>query len=250
MQSRLFLALAVACSACTQFPGQHVAIPVEAQGRRSSKAVTPSGLIVRGDELTHYSSRYFGALLVTFENRTPDWARVERVSLDFPSVPHNDGIFIPWGDDLASWSSATEQRNALRDANTEAALGGLALGGLVAAAVGGRGPAGRVGGVVALTSVTALLASSNQESLSGPQRAEPFGAGHLLNVPFSIPPGLFVRKWIVLNTRSGLPCIVSEIISYDVAGRGTERVELSFRSTSTRSDWQSDVCPEDEPVHR
>jgi hypothetical protein len=251
MWSKLFLVLAFACADCTQFPGQHAAIPVDAQGHLGASEATPSGLIVRGDELTRYSSRYFGALVVTFENRTADWVRVERVSLDFQSVPHNDGIFIPWGDDLASWASATEQRDAIREANADAALGVLALGGMVAATAGGRGPAGRVGGVVALGSIVALAANHDEAGLSGALQAQPFGEGHLLTVPFSVPPGLFVRKWIVLNTRgTGLPCLASVLISYDVVGRGTERVELSFRSGSTRSEWQADVCPQDEPANR
>lgn len=240
------LAFVLACTGCYGIQGQHVAIPVDAQGRLATTQTTPSGLIVSGDELSHDSSRYFGALSVTFENRTADSIRVDRVALDFPSIPHNDGIFIPWGDDLASWANATAERDAIRLNNTNAALSAVALGGMAVATAQGRGPARHFGGLVPLSNVSMVAVNDDAGDLGGAQRMQPFGEGHLLTVPFSIPPGLFAKKWIVINTRgSGLPCITSAVVTYDVAGRGTERVELGFRSPGMGSQWQSNICIDD-----
>jgi hypothetical protein len=61
---------------------------------------------------------------------------------------------------------------------------------------------------------------------------------HLLSVPFSIPPGLFIKRWILLSTPDNPPggCIDSMVLSYETSDHATGRVLLSFKIPA--SPWQ------------
>jgi hypothetical protein len=76
---------------------------------------------------------------------------------------------------------------------------------------------------------------------------------HLLALPFSVPPGLFTKRWLLLNTRGArTPCIRQVLLDYDVQRGGLasgaaqvgsrERVLLKFRYAGDRSSWQAPVC--------
>ena len=240
---------------CASIENAHPARPISPDGRLSKNRETAAGLVVTGEELEELSSTYFGVLAFTFENPTNEWVRIENIILDFGSQARNASIAVPWGEEIVSWEQATSQRNAIRHANTATLLGMLMVGGFVAARAGGRTTA-PVGGVVGLAAVSGLVARSLADRTS----ALTFPPAHLFATPFSVPPGLFSKKWVLLNgpTTPEVGCIQSVVLEYDTR-RGRERVHLQFRpsrpaedsrATSqvplpplpSRSDWQKVAC--------
>jgi len=236
---RFFVVLSsLLAASCATVANQHTARPISADGQPSASFETASGLTISGEELEELSSRHFGVLAVTFQNPTNDWLRIDGVHLDFGSEARNQSIFVPWGEEILSWELATSQRIAIERANTTTALSMLAMGGSIAAGLGRRSAVGVVGGMVALGSVTALWAKALEESTT----AATFPPAHLFATPFSVPPGLFAKKWVLLNgpKTADAGCVASLHMDYEVAGKGRERVYLRFSRNG--SEWHSAAC--------
>ena len=224
-------------SACATVANTHTARPISADGATSGNP-NASGMTVSGEELEEVSSPHFGVIAVTFENPTSGWVQIDDVQLDFGSDAKNQNVFIPWGEQITSWELATSQRIAIRRVNTENVLGMLAIGGAVAAGLGRRSAVGAVGGLVALGSMGALWA----QAVNNNTTAAMLPPAHLLATPFSVPPGLFAKKWVLLNSvsTSAGGCIGSVKIDYTVNGKGRERVWLPFSRGG--SEWQGSTC--------
>lgn len=237
--------LVVGGAACASVQSRYIATPVDASGNRTGAKTTASGLVVSGEELRAYSSQHFGLVEVTFENWTNEWVHVERLALDFGGAEVTEGVFLPLGADLEAWHQATVQRNDIRDTNAETALGALlALGMLVAVAADAAGEheLAAAGGAVTLGAATTSVIRDQGDRVERAEGAHLLPESHLLAVPFAIPPGLFAKKWVLLNTRSAAtPCITSMLIDYDVE-RGNERVLLPFRRRRDALEWQTSAC--------
>jgi hypothetical protein len=244
----LGMGLLVGCAHVAKGPA---AKPIDAQGRLSESPKTAMGLLINGREVTRLSSRYFGFLELTFRNETSQWIRISHINLGFGSPAKDQSVFVPWGTDIDSWFSATEQRNAVRAANADLALGLITAGGAVAAGASKGGSARAVGGLVAVGGLAALTARAAEASVAAAE--SPFSGSHLLAVPFAIPPGLFAKRWIVLNTpaRPASGCIESLLLDYTNDRGARERVWLEFRHPDGRSEWQQQVCPKEmQPVRQ
>ena len=232
--------------ACAGIPSQYYATPVDAEGRAISVLKTKSGLIVSGQELADYSSRNFGLVELTFENATSEWIRIRSLELDFGDEARNRDTFLPEGSDLDSWYLATTQRNDVRGTNSATALGALlALGEVVAVvgAVSGDRKVAAAGAAVALGSATGLSVTALHDRDERAERVRMLPRSHLLALPFSVPPHLFAKKWLLLNTRDdSTPCVNSLLIDYDLETREHERVSLTFRQPLDASEWQRDAC--------
>jgi hypothetical protein len=72
-----------------------------------------------------------------------------------------------------------------------------------------------------------------------------FPRSHLFATPFSIPPGLFAKKWVLLHgpKAPGSDCISTIEFDYDAA-KGRERIRLHFDRSG--SEWQSAACGKSE----
>jgi len=116
----------------------------------------------------------------------------------------------------------------------------------------GEEPAARAAGgfatLAAMTALTATVMESRAESTEG---SPIFEGSHLLAVPFDVPPGLFVKRWLVVNTPADptLGCLTNLVLTYELADKSSHRVALSFRNTNAPSEWQANVCAP-EPVGR
>ncbi len=228
---------ALCLASCATIESAHPARPISSDGLPLQTRETPSGLVVSGEELDELSSPYFGVLAFTFMNPTNDWVRIDNVALDFGSKPRNDSIVLPFGEEIASWELATSQRNAIRRANTSTLLSALMIGGAVTAAAGGRSTVGRIGGLVALGAVGGLWA----QAIADKTTAVTFPPAHLFATPFSVPPGLFSKKWVLLNgpKTSDAGCISAVAVEYDTS-KGREKVKLHFGRSG--SSWQNAAC--------
>lgn len=206
----------------------------------------PSGLALSSEELRTYASAYFGMVEITFENKTAEWIHIDRVSLDFGGGAKSDAVVLPDGADLDAWYEATQQRNDIRDTNAATALGALFAVGQAAAVVGalsGEREVAAAGGALALGTATAALIDAQDRRVQRAEGVRLLPQSHLSSVPFAVPPGLFTKKWVLLQTRSrAAPCINTMLLDYDTRERGRERALLTFRTDFDSSEWQRSSC--------
>jgi hypothetical protein len=217
------------------------------QPSREAPPKAPETLAISAGERDDLSSTFFGAIDFTIENAGETWAEIDQLELDFGTPDKNRSVLIPWGTDIQLWDAAILERNGIREANRETAMALFALAGAVGRSAHPRGTAGRIGGVVAVGALAGLLASRPSEghALGGSASDERFPSDALLNLPIRVPPGLFVKRRLLLNTaRYPLGgCIDSLILSYRVSRPGgapeSHRVRATFK---TPSEWQTLSC--------
>lgn len=221
-----------------------MARPFDAQGQLSSEDATPSGLVISGGEIDAYASEQFGVVEVTFENRSTEWIRVEQIRLQF-GRERDSVVHTPGGADLEAWYAATLQRNNIRNTNYATALGALFLIGesiAVAGALSEEREVKDAGTALALGSASVALIEGQIARTESAERVGSVPQNHLLAVPFAVPPGLFTKKWVLLHTQAGAPCIRAMVLDYQLEGRGREHVALTFRRGNEDSDWQKEAC--------
>jgi hypothetical protein len=229
---------------CASVPNREPAVPIDARGNPAPATTMGSGLRVSGEELRDLSSAYFGVLEVTFENPTAEWVRVDRVTLDFGSPAKNSAIVIPAGKDLEAFVASTEQRNAVRRINRQTAFALTALGGALVAGLSPTPGPSIAGGTVAVTSLSALAIDSHAESVDTAEHVARLPASHLLAGALTVPPGLFVKRWLVLQSKqaSMTECIGSVTLAYELGNASRERVLLTFKRQDRESEWQNAAC--------
>ena len=252
-------------------------VPVDLANRPIATAAS-SPLLVSALEASTYSTRNVGLVEVTFENRTPVWKQVDRVAVEFGSPANDQSVKIASGNEIGAWTRVMIIRatpGGGRDTTAIEALVswrvppdtiGAWLGqqqGVAAASAGAPAPAGPVAaasvagapapaGPVAAASVAGAsapagpVAAASVAGASAPagpvpstaQAAPSYPDQHVLTVPFSIPPGLFMKRWILLSTPDNPPggCIDSMVLSYETSEHSTGRVLLSFKIPATP--WQ------------
>jgi hypothetical protein len=237
---RAFLLFGWAVCGCATISSAELAVPVDERGKLSKSKVTASGLRVSGEELSALASPYFGALEITFENQSSNWVHVQGVHLDFGGEAHNRTVLIPWGEDIRSWYESTLQRNEIREANRELALGAVELTGLLAAGFAKDGLR-KAGGLVAAGALGTAVADAAVGAAQSAENVHIFPDNHLLAGPFGVPPALFAKRWIVLNTQDAAKasCIDRVLITYEFPDRRYERVLLKFKRPT---EWQRDAC--------
>jgi hypothetical protein len=245
--------VALACAACASVHPGNLAVPVGASADPSDPfRLTRLGLVVSGEELTDFSSQYFGAVELTFENRTDRWVRIQRVALDFGGKARNDLVYLPWGNDLLRWHEAASQKLAIDSYNRQVFLGTLALVGAVTEVAGAvaRSPgAVRAGAAVSLGATTALAADEVVSGARAVERGPLAPEDHLFAGGFAVPPGLFTKRWVLLNTtdHQRVGFIRTMDIEYQSEAGINERVRLLFRQPYCTSEWQKDVCRRSTP---
>ena len=244
----LALGLLMGITGCASLSYENYGHAIDARGHLSPSKTTPAGLVFSAAEATELSNDYTGFVGLDIENRSADWIRIQTMNVSFGGPQKDRAVFVPVGDDLASWQRATVQRNTVRELNTEMALDAVAVSAaVVSAAAGHRRPAGAaaaaVGAVAGAASVGRDIAKGVEAATAAPMYPET----HLLATPFTIPPGLFTKRWIVLSTpgRGNHPCIDSMLLDYTLEDGRRERVWLTFRPYVGRSEWQSDVCTQE-----
>jgi hypothetical protein len=240
--------LVVGVAGCAEISSGPQGTSVDALGRPSLEAAKAAPLQVSAGEVSSMSSQYFDEIEFTFENPSGKWIRVEQVALDFGSQQNNQAVYFPWGTQLKSWADATSQRNAIKDANYASMLALLGVGGALVSAAAPRGADGLhvLGGIASLGAVATMLAANVKAEAGAVDSGPHFGGDHLFAGPFDVPPGLFVKRWLVINTpdRTALRCLTSVTMTYALADKTSHRVALVFRRIE--SPWQKNVCPHQE----
>jgi hypothetical protein len=242
-----FIALVVSVlgAGCASIhPGEY-ALPLDRLHYEGPR--TGLGLVISSRELNRMATPTIGTVEVTFENTTPEMIHIERVGLDFQNEAANQLVATPPDGDARAFAQAIAHRDAIELTNRKRALAGVAVAGEVMASVGSHhhdsSAVGAVGAMLALGAFVALAAAEVEEENDSLERVSFAPEDHLLVVPFAIPPGAFVRRWIALTTAAPeIPCLTSAILSYETTSGGRERVRIRIREGVAGSMWQSARC--------
>lgn len=230
-------------SACETIQSGNLAIPLDARGKALTTESTVTGIVVSGQELPNLSSPLFGALEITFENRSSHWAHLHSIQLRFGPEALDRAVFLPTGYDLSAWSQAALRRDAIRRNNTELALAFISAAALMAGHERSR-TIGAASGLVAITSLSALALTATDDLGGCSPGGASVPADHLLSGPISVPPGLFSKRWVVLHTpdQKATGCMRYVQIGYRLDDGRPEYVLLEFRGKYVQSEWQADAC--------
>lgn len=217
-------------------------VPLDAQNQ-PAPAAAPTPLLVSAREASTYSTPYVGLVEVTFENHTAVWKQVDRVAVDFGSPAKNQSVTIASEEGINAWQRAVNIRMlSVGGAGGATAIESLGLGVAVDAfGVSAGQPPGQQQRVAAAPVAGAPAVGPDPGAVPP---APTYPDQHLLTVPFSVPPGLFTKRWILLSTPDKPPggCVDSMIVSYETHDHETGRVFLPFKVPG--SGWQ----PACEPV--
>lgn len=158
-------------------------------------------LVVSAKLNSMMSGDYFGMLEFTFENRSEEWVHIKEVRIEPEMSKGQEYVTVLAGEKLNQWYNSTMARNAISQHN--AAIGaGLLMGvGAVAAGRGNNSTTQVAGKVLATAALGSLTLQSLNKTLDRIEGAQIFPHSHIYHGETYVPPGLFVRKWLVLNTR-------------------------------------------------
>ncbi len=247
---RTLACLILATAGCATIASGPYGAHLDAAGKPSAEAEKAAKLKISASEVTAMSSRYFAEIEFTLENPTAQWVRVEKVALDFGGEKANQSVSFPWGAQLENWAEATHYRNLVRQINDAMALELIGAGAAVlsmSAAHGHGGGSARVAGGLATMAVVAGIAGGVAASTEAGSVAASFGGQHLFAVPLEVPPGLFVKRYVVVNTPddANQPCLANVVLAYELADHTTHRVALTFRTIDDERaslEWQRQAC--------
>ncbi|HTU61500.1 MAG TPA: hypothetical protein VMF89_23755, partial [Polyangiales bacterium] len=199
----------------------------------SDQLIQNSGLRISGTQVNVMSSEHFGMAVVTFENLGSRWRRVSNVRISLSPRTLNERVIVPAGLELEAWVDATLTRNYLFMRETALALSTLGFGDWIRRVTRDRRTPEQQSG---LPTITALQAQGSP--------ARTYLPDHLLEAPVTVPPALFAKRWIVLNTPPDLGvCIRGIVLDFDVDSGEHEQVWVPFDIEG--SAWQAQTCPKE-----
>ena len=224
-------------------------------GYNEDEYLTSLGLLISAEIDTIMSNRNFGFIRITIENTSDKWIRINKASLSFGSKIINNNVRFVSGNQLSYYLDAVkflEKEKNKVIAQNQAAWTGFAAG-LAATAATVNNSSGQSSQYNSSLSINLGLINSlsisqmikNRKKLKS---SEIFPKGHLLHKDFVIPPGLFVRKWIVFNTtkHEKIGFLQKAFFRYKSKKGRTEKVVLFLRDKGTsdvnfKDNWMSDV---------
>lgn len=232
---------------CASVHEANYAAEVVDNGTMVKTGTTGLGLLISGEENQKMASRNFGVIEFTFENTTDKWVRINKISVDFGDEAKNSSIFITSGRDIDIWKESIMIRNRIDEYNMNLFLGTLAVLGTAAAVGSNNQSVQNAGAAAALGAFSSLAVRDFLQYRDKIQGTAIFPSGHLFSDGFNVPPGLFVKKWILLNSRNhkDIGFINKIFLTYETDDKKSETVRLVFRERYRdiphTSSWQNDI---------
>jgi len=244
--SRVFLLLIsiVFFSSCASIHSDYYGNEVRKDGSLSNDKKTDMGLVISVEEDIDMSSAYFGMLYFTFENKTQNWIRIKNIRIDFKSDAVNPNVRFTSGYDLKAWYASIIKKKQISEFNRQMFLGTMSVIGGIMATTSGNKTARAIGATAFMGAMTSLSVDEYRKSLDRVQKTKIFPENHLFYNQFVVPPGLFQKKWLVLNSanhkKTGYLSYL--YIVYKTMDGKEETVRLQFRSPyHGYSQWQKDM---------
>ena len=176
------------------------AVPVNQQGQELDERQTPLGLVISCKKDRVYSDDIFTFLNITLENKSDQWIRIREAYVDFGKQSYNQNIMITSGQDVAIWYEAAEERIRIQEFNLGVFLAVLGTVGAIAAHSDSDGLAA-MGALTHLGAVTSLTVMDIKSNIREIESTKIFPENHVLAGDVGVPPGMFVRKFILFHTK-------------------------------------------------
>jgi hypothetical protein len=232
--------LATLAGGCASVKSGEYAKPIQTNGQMATAPMTPAGLLISGTEVESLSSPYFGLVEITFENPTGEWIHIDAAKVTF-AVPPEEAV-ISTAPEIAAWERAIRQRSTIRRVNINTPLALLAIAGAAGSVLSPNRSIALAAGGVSVSAGAALVGKEVAEVSRDAEGVARLPETHLMGGPFAVPPGLFVKKWLLVYTRRDVArrCVDRMTLSYQPAPARWEHVVLSFKVRS--SEWQPQAC--------
>ncbi len=185
----LLLATSFLISCATTHPGKMG----EQLTKNSNLELTVSGKVVKA-----YSDNAHQFLDFTFENKKTNWERIKSIEFKYGN-DENLVYNVIVGEDLVTWANAFSAKKAKEDHNTAMALSGLMLAGAVLTLASGNSDTAKVVGATSYAAgATGAIFYTINEELRKVETSKLVPKSHLYS-NFSVPAGMFVRRWVLVN---------------------------------------------------
>lgn len=166
----------------------------------TAAAVPATTLQVESAAIESLRSPYFSAMAFTFQNPSSEWHEVRNVSIAPERQLFGPAFESLVGERLRAWQLATREAQEGKE--------------------GGRHPA---------LETLAPEAPAKGAAGSAEAAATPAGpANYLLAGPFTVAPGLFTRKWLVMYAAADALLGQDLVLSYELENGKTERVLVQY----------------------
>jgi hypothetical protein len=173
----------------------------------ASADVPATTLRVASTPIDSLRSPYFSAMAFTFQNPSSEWHEVRRVSIEPERQLFGPAFESLVGERLRVWQLATREAQVGKDGAHHPALETLAP----------EAPAKPPPG-----------SGEGAPAAAGPE-------SYLLAGPFTIAPGLFTRKWVVLYSAAADALLGQDLVlSYELEDGKTERVLVRYPKPSSK----------------
>lgn len=239
------------CISCAQVHSGHYAVPLDQplnikRTNIKHQEQTVLGLLISGKENKAFSSKYFAVIDFTFENLSQEWIRIKKIKINFENEKINKNIKFTSGNDLTIWHASTKKRNIIKDFNTEMVLGAITAFGAGLAAGSDQKNVKDFGNVLAVGGAASLSVYEFNKVLNSIEKSAIFPESHLFATDFVIPPGLFVKKWLLCNSKNHNETgYISHIfLEYEIEDGTVEKLKLDFRGSFDKEytqKWQNDL---------
>ena len=242
----LGIVLCLMSGGCATLTTGELGIPLTAAGGAAPEGSAP--LVVRSRKLEDISSAHLPVIEVSFQNPSSEWHNITTARILVANPEVTGVVKIPLNHALRDWQVATGQRQAVAAANRKTASELVTAGGLIVAGVGSQSDNEDVQLGTAIVGLLAASAGAGMHYSDRKNDAEQLPLApstHLLAGPISVPPGMIVKRWILLYTPDQESSDdLRLVLSYDLAERGTQRVMLrSKRKVSVNPHAPSTSLP-------
>ncbi len=245
MKNKSVLLCLLFIMSCASIHSGNYAVPIEANGESQDKIKTDLGLIISGSINHLYCTEYFGFIDFTFENQSDKWIRIQNVKIHFGNDDADRNIKFVSGVDLLHWKKAMQMKVAIDEHNQKLIIGSLAGLSKLIATISDDEDLKDISNVSTIGLLTSLAVNEFNEKTDILEKTKIFPDNHLLSSDFTIPPGLFTKKFLLLNSQNHneIPLIQHLFIEYVTDDGNIESVKLRFRHLiyASHPKWQSQV---------
>ena len=188
-------------------------------------------------------SEYFGMVNLTFENKTDKWIRIKGVKVYFKDELIEQNVKITSGADILHWKKPMMSKLEIDDFNRKLLMGSLAVLGAGISSFSSDKYMEMAGGAVLLGSLTSLSVNEYNKHIDTLENSRIFPENHLLYEDFVIPPGLFTKKWLLLNTQSHeeIPYIKNVFLEIEEDNGTIRNYKIKLRNRSDKPVWQKNT---------
>lgn len=211
-----------------------------------AQVTTSNSINISGKLRRSYCTEYFGLVDFTFENATNNWVRLSELKVHFGNDDVGKNVNVPYGEELYTSFESIAMKAEIDRFNRELLLGSMGFIGAIASQSRDR-KLSRSGAMLGASALGVLSASRIIEMKHDIEQAGLFPKDHIYSGEVLIPPGLFTKRWILLNTKNdgNVPFISELYIEYvtDKGDRENLKLKLRKHMNAEYCHWQKSMAP-------